>query len=457
MKPHVRIVVANAACRGVGAGRRHATTRCASAVAAAVAVAACGDPSAETGGSAAAGLDGPDHMLAPVTEDVYRVGSIAGEDWETFGTVESVAFDSQGRLHVLDGGAKRVVVVDGAGQLVRTIGKDGDGPGEFRSPMALALLSGDRLAVFDLGMPFGFEVFDADGVHDRTASLDMMSGVVPGNRLFPLPGDRLLSVGGSRFSMAFPGGPSGDDAEDEPEVPADRRPIDLFSLDGEPPLVVYHAWDLPPTKTADTETMEDEAGRQSISLNFVRTRAFGPGLHAGLLSDGRLALADSVGWRVKLITTDGTVDGVIERSIEPVVVTRAIEDAERARRLAAVEDGSTGRIRATTPLGDFALPDMSAMLKRQVEEMTFAAEIPVIAGLGVDREDRIWVARTPPEGFGEGPIDIVTPGGGYLGTMPADGPRVPAAFGPNGLMAYIETDELDMQSVRVARLVSLGR
>ncbi len=31
------------------------------------------------------------------------------------------------------------------------------------------------------------------------------------------------------------------------------------------------------------------------------------------------------------------------------------------------------------------------------------------------------------------------------------------AFGPDGLMAYIETDEMDVPGVRVTRLVSLER
>lgn len=439
---------------GAGAGTRRATAWRASALALCLIVPACGGTDGEAGG-AARGLDGPDHMLAPVVEDLYTVGAMDGEDWETLGTIASVGFDSRGHLHVLDEGAKRVVVVDGEGQLVRTVGKDGDGPGEFSSPTAFALLSGDRLAVFDFGMPFGFEVFDAEGAYVRTASLDMTKGVVPGQRLLPLPDDRLLSVGGRRFTMAGPGGETGDDA-DEPELADDRRPVDLFSVDGDPHRLVYQAWDLPPTETAGTENMEDDQGRQAISLNFRRMRAFEPGLHAAVLSDGRFALVDSVGYRVKLLTTDGVVDGVLERPIEPVAVTSAIEDAERARRLAALEaDG--GGVTATTPLGNIPMPDMSAMIERQIEEMAFAAEIPVIEGLGVDREDQIWVARRPAEGSDDGLVDILTPGGEYLGTIPADGPRIPAAFGPDGLMAYIETDDLDMQSVRVARLVSLGR
>jgi hypothetical protein len=46
----------------------------------------------------------------------------------------------------------------------------------------------------------------------------------------------------------------------------------------------------------------------------------------------------------------------------------------------------------------------------------------------------------------------VTPDGSYLGTIVADGLRIPAAFGPDGLVAFIEADELEVQRVRVARL-----
>ena len=51
----------------------------------------------------------------------------------------------------------------------------------------------------------------------------------------------------------------------------------------------------------------------------------------------------------------------------------------------------------------------------------------------------------------------MTATGDYLGTLPPDGPRIPDAFGPGGLMAYIETDEMDVPTVRVVRLLSLER
>ena len=51
-----------------------------------------------------------------------------------------------------------------------------------------------------------------------------------------------------------------------------------------------------------------------------------------------------------------------------------------------------------------------------------------------------------------GPIDVLTIDGGYVGTYPAGALQMPAAFGPDGLVAFIETDELDVETVVVRRL-----
>ena len=90
-----------------------------------------------------------------------------------------------------------------------------------------------------------------------------------------------------------------------------------------------------------------------------------------------------------------------------------------------------------------------------VEERTFADEVPVLYGLKVDWEDRIWVRRRGLTSQDDGPTDIMTPDGDYIGTLPPDGLRTPDAFGPDGLLAYIESDEMDVPTVRVARLVAL--
>ena len=416
--------------------------------------AACGEAGDRPGAPA------EDVELAPTTEDVFTVGAVSGEDWEIFGRVSAVDFDAAGNLHILDQSAARVVVVDRAGQLVRTVGSKGGGPGELNSPVSFSLLADGRTVVFDMGMPGAFEVFDQDGEFVNGITIDIASGRLPGMDLHPMSDGRLLSAGGSTFRMAGPGGTVGGDDEEEP-TDAHLRNLDVFALDGSEPEVLYRAWNLPPP-TGDGERISggtSSGGR--IQLNMGRQRAFGPGLDVAVLSDGRVAVVDSIGYRVKLLAPDGSVEGAIERAIAPEPVTEAVEEAERARRLEAAQSGGGGRgVRVLSSSG----LDMPAGLAEQlreamvasVETLAFPESIPVIDEMTVDSEDRIWVARTAPGGSGEGPIDLLTPAGDYLGTLPSDGLRIPDAFGPDGLMAYIDTGELDVPVVRVVRLVSLG-
>ena len=59
---------------------------------------------------------------------------------------------------------------------------------------------------------------------------------------------------------------------------------------------------------------------------------------------------------------------------------------------------------------------------------------------------------TPGSGLRRGPIDVVTAEGRYVGTFPAGATKMPDAFGPGGLAAFIELDDLDVASVVVRRL-----
>ena len=213
------------------------------------------------------------------------------------------------------------------------------------------------------------------------------------------------------------------------------RPIEVFPIEHGQPEVLYTAWELP----------EEESGRRntrsaSDGANLSAGRAFEPGLHFEVTSDGRLAVVDSIGYRIKLISRDGEVVGTVERPIAPLTVTEAMREGRREEYVAREVPSNVGIFRIE---------------RESVDKLTFADQVPVIANIGVDWDDRIWVERTGEDGVGPGPTDIVTPNGGYLGTLPANGVRIPSAFGPDGLMAYIETDEFGVQVVRVGRLVSL--
>ncbi len=397
---------------------------------------ACGDSSDASGDGGAAGtLDGPDVMLTAVTEDVYTAGALDGEDWETFGSVRSVAFDGAGNLHIMDSQADRIVVVAPDGSFVRTVGGPGEGPGEFNSPTGLIV---DRDGGYVVPSMNGLEIFGPEGEYLRSVALDPFKGLLMGTD--GLSAGRVVTRTVMRMNRP-------EEREESGIVPeSEGRPIEVFPLDGSDPEVLYAAWELPEER--DEGTLETTSSGGPSVYQMAPPRAFVPGLHCDVLSDGRVAVVDSIGYRVNLVGIDGTLTDVIERPIVPMVVTDEIRDTERERRRAEQEEQE-----ASLNSGSSGF----SVRYGSVDDMTFADEIPVIDGIAVDWDDRIWVARHDERGVGPELIDIVTPDGGYVGTLPADGLRIPAAFGPDGLLAYIETDDFDVRSVKVVRLVSLER
>ena len=410
-----------------------------------LAAAGCGGDA----GPAAAGLDSPDISLAPGVEEMYTVGVLDGAPWEMFGSVRAVAFDEDGTLFILDNDAGHVVVVDAAGEFVRTISNKGEGPGELNQPIGMAVFSDGSIGVNDLSR--GIQFFGRDGEFLRAAGFDMTDGA-PGTPIYALPDGTILSaelVGGSLSRLL-----GGDDAAPE------GRSIRRYRLDGT--HEVFHAaWPGPPG-----EETEMQAG--GVRMVISGAEPFPLPLAIGVLRDGRVVVADSVGYRIKILDASGRVTGTLERPLTPVAVTETIREAERERRLAAAQSGggggnavvmmrtlsgAAGSLRGGGGASSGPDPDLiRRMMEDRVRNLAFPDEIPVIAGLAVDWSDRIWVERSALPGE-IGSTDILTADGQYFGTIAPDALRIPAAFGPDGLLAYIEADELGVQRVRVVRLV----
>ncbi|MBB6069570.1 hypothetical protein HNQ61_001185 [Longimicrobium terrae] len=86
---------------------------------------------------------------------------VLGTGAETVGDISDFRV-SEGRFYILDGPSKRVRVFDTRGQLVSTIGRQGSGPGEFRSPVSIAVL-GNELLVADVAVDNALSRFNAQG------------------------------------------------------------------------------------------------------------------------------------------------------------------------------------------------------------------------------------------------------------------------------------------------------
>lgn len=426
------------------AGRAVRTAAAALACFASLSAVACGGAD-DSGGKAADGPDDSDVMLSATTEPLYTVGDAVGEDWAVLGRVVSVAFDAAGRLYLFDAAAQRIVVVGPDGEFAGFVGGPGEGPGEFDGATAMALLPSGRIAVFEFGLPGTFEILEADGTFVESVSGDVTKAA-PAAKMLSLPDGRLISAGGPRVTMSG----AQDQDQDGEAPPLGHRAMDIFPLDGAAdPGPFYHAWGPPPPKDSTLVELD------GMTLTMPKRAALAPGLHWAVLADGRIAIADSMSYRVKLVTPEGADAGRIERPIEPMAVTETVRSAVRAEARAELDETASFGLTAAS---ETAMPPaMREAIERQIEEMTFPLGIPVVAGLAADWEGRLWIARWGHDGVVDGPIDIVASDGGYVGTLAPGGLRTPTAFGPGGLMAYLEEDDLGVQTVRVDRLTSLNR
>lgn len=367
-----------------------------------------------------------DRLLDADFEEIYRLGAVDGGGWDTFGSVEGLGFDGAGNLYILDTQAVRISVVDPDGNLVRQFIGEGEGPGEFGSNSARALefavLRDGRVAVYDPGR-IGFVLFGASGEFERAIP------VGGERRRWPILPDIQAFPGMERvLATTVVGYLSRPDPGRRPQV----RYVLSYDLGGDEAAVdtAATAWNRPSDR-----------------------QIFGPELMAGALPGGGVAFSDSSAYAIKFAAPGGRVTRIVTRPFRPRPVTDRIRNEEIERRLKSFE----GREPMT---GDSAMQAAGqAMIDAQragIESMEFHPEMPVVLALRTDWEGTVWVRRRGEEGAGGDPIDLITADGRYLGTLPPGSTVLPEAFGPDGLVAFVETDDLDVPYVVVTRFRWLG-
>ena len=362
-----------------------------------------------------------DQPLEADLQNVYRIGGADGEAWESFGSIDGLAFDSEGRLHLFDGTSLQIVVVDPEGGFVRMVGKKGEGPGEFTSAAgaSFTVLRSGRVVVYEM-VRRTFHVFGPAGDFESTVPLPSDGSFlvrIPG--LQTTAGGDVISTGAVGRFMRDEDGPSSETAAF----------VERFVLAGEEAVseAVVEAW------------------RPDGEL------ALAPELFAGTLPDGGVAFSDSSAYAIKIAASGNAnaVSRVLARPFRPGAVTDRIRDAHREDLLAQADQMERSAERA-------GLSGLAAIgvnfVRQEAEDAEFYHEFPVVGGLKTGWDGAIWVQRNGDLPGEEGPIDILTADGRYVGTMAPGSLAMPDAFGPEGLLAFEEADEFDVPVVVVRRL-----
>ena len=403
-------------------------------------------------------LPGRDQRIDPDFEEVYRVGVLDGESWEMFGQVNQVAFDAEGNLYVFDGtsglmgsGDLRVLVFDVAGGFLREFGSWGGGPGEFNRPVAFAVLRDGTTVVSDAGHG-AYQLFDASGAFQRMVRAGDEPGMWVSEVLRPDPRGGAVFGGDFEGSLGLSIGSPGSGGA----TPPTSRPVTRVGLHDEVAHTdtVVKGW-LPTRDNMDDLVPNNvPAQLRDVLARTALSTVFEPDLLVGVLSDGGIVHSDSSAYALK-VTPPGAreVARIIRRPLLPEPLTPAIQKEYEERIAAARENtGAGGMPTGSKTVEMVGVAGGSAGGTSFTFEPKYYPEIPVLRGLATTWDGRIWVQRQGEEPGTDGPIDVLTVDGEYVGTYGTGATEVPDAFGPNGLAAFIELDEMDVPSVVVRRL-----
>lgn len=308
-----------------------------------------------------------------------------------------VATDARGHVYVLDRSSSRVVVFDPSGNVERTLGGEGGGPGEFQQPRSLTVSAEGEVWVYDF----------------RKAAIvgfDRAGRTLPETHVDVPWIERMATEGGRRFLHVRVVSEAGGEAETEDRL--------LTEEAGDTTVFAR--------KVRETHTvLFDDCEGVSIELPPL----FAPRLEWDV-GGGRLAFATGAAYRVDLFE-----DGRHLLSVRRDVPARAVDEEMALSVLSEPRritwEGGGCRV---TP-------------REEVRKRGYHPTLPQIHRLSLAPDGTLWVERGRLRSE-NGLIDLFAPSGEYRGTLSAGSPFPVAFLGCDEIVA-IEHDSLEVPWLRV--------
>jgi len=344
-------------------------------------------------------------------EEELRIGAVGGDPNYVFGAIGGIGVDSRDRIFVLDSQAQHIRVYSSEGVYQQTIGRQGDGPGEFRFPTAPLIGPGDTILVPDeIGR---FARFTPDGSSAGGIRRNPQEGAPIAFRTTP---SGLIA---EQIRLRVAGAPTGEDA------------LVLLATDGG---VADTLWTLP----------SDEL------LTYGRYQIYFPRRCWDISADTVLLLGDSEDYRIRLFS-----DGRLERIVVQPFDKRMVTDRDK--------EAVNNFLRAA-----FRSPERSAEdLEQLLSRYDYSGPRPAFQAVFAGPRNTIWVQHwqapselsgeefetfDPRQDFGIPEWDIFDSAGRFLGIV-----RTPRGFTPSVFRSDkiygIWHDELEVGYVLRLRVV----
>ena len=337
------------------------------------------------------------------------IGSVSGDSLTTLYQVEGAHRLRDGRIVVANRGTHELRFFDATGNHISSVGREGEGPGEFRYLTWTAVCQADSVFTYDIGTR-RLSVFDDRGVFVRSVLLQLPGKVPPYGNATCAPDGAFLFSGWPQPSM-------------NPGPSRSSMPLFLIASDGR---VLTSLGEFPGGERYNYTS----DGRVTGSS----PRPLGRETHY-VVGDDRFYLGTSDEYAVQVYSLSGELVMVIRRSGADLAITARHIDRFVSEQLSRATD-----IRRR-------------IIERQYRDMEFPERFPAYARLLVDVPGNLWVQ------------DYRRPGDedrGVWSVFGADGVQIAAVATAPGLHIYEIgedyvlgkwLDELDVEHVMMYELV----
>lgn len=361
-------------------------------------------------------------------EEEVSIGMLEGPDEYLVGNPRSIAVGAGGEIYVLDRQVPVIRMYDRDGSFVRNIGRDGGGPGEYKLPGAIAVLSDSRLLVRDPGNG-RVSIYGADG--EYIEQLWYPGGFNTSRRLY-------TDTTGLAYSLVL--------------LNYGTAPWDwIFGIaridptEGIQDTVPAPTWDYEPPQI--TASREGSSSSDNVPFSPEDYWTFSP---LGYMVGGL-----STEYRIDLFRTDEPVLR-IERSWTPVPVKREEAEEQRRQKTANMQRQYSGwkwngpGVPDTKPPFTDLFTSWEGNIWVQVSQEGYAKMTEAEARAEEERTDR------PQRRFTEAAAyDVFSPDGTYLGHVqtPRSFRAHPEPLVRGDYVWAVTRDELDVARVVRFRIV----
>jgi hypothetical protein len=289
---------------------------------------------------------------------VLEIGVSEGAAEYQLDNVRSALRLADGRIVVANAGTHEIRFYDRAGRFIRSVGREGAGPGEFRSITWLRRFATDSLAVFDR-RSLRITIFDDDGELIRSLNVAQLPGIT-----FPNP------IGLFDDGKVLVNSPTSPD-QGSSATRIIRDPVTCHLVDSDGRLI---------------GSVGDHPGMEYYRAT-LRGQSVGMPLPFGKMPQfevfkDRFFVGASDAYEIGIYGEDGTLRRLIRLDQENAKL--AAEEIERYRRMRLE--------RARTP-------EARQRVERELNDVPFPETMPAYGPIMADREGNLWVRQyLPPAG-----------------------------------------------------------